>query len=74
MKCSIPGCAGEYEARKITHTVKHRGQVRVIDHVPAAVCSACGDMLLSPDTIRHPEVLITSVATPDRTVPLYEYA
>ena len=39
MKCSIDGCPGEYEAGKVMHTVRHRGQVIVIDHVPAEVCS-----------------------------------
>jgi YgiT-type zinc finger domain-containing protein len=39
MKCSIRGCPGEYEERTIVHTVKHKGDVIVIDHVPAEVCS-----------------------------------
>ncbi len=38
MKCTIKGCPGEYEERKIVHTVRHHGQVIVIDHVPAEVC------------------------------------
>jgi len=52
MKCSIEGCSGEYEERKIVHTVRHQGQVVVIDHVPAEVCSVCGDVLLKPETVR----------------------
>ena len=55
MKCSIDGCPGEYEAEKVMHTVRHRGQVTVIDHVPADVCSVCGDVLLEPDTVRRIE-------------------
>ncbi len=50
MKCSIAGCPGEYEAGKVTHTVRHlrhQGQIIVIDHVPADVCSVCGDVLLN---------------------------
>ena len=39
MKCSIDGCPGEYEAKNIMHTVRRHGQVIVIDHVPADVCS-----------------------------------
>ena len=49
MKCSIEGCPGEYEERKIVHTVRHQGQVTVIDHVPAEVCPVCGDVLLNPE-------------------------
>ncbi len=73
MKCSIKGCPGEYEERKITHTVRHRGQVIVIDNVPAEVCSVCGDTLLKPETVRHIESLLQKTRQPARTVPLYEY-
>ena len=74
MKCSIEGCPGEYEQRKIVHTVRHKGQVIVIDHVPAEVCSVCGDVLLKPETVRRIEVLSRTEAHPTSTVPLYEYA
>ncbi|MFQ6015055.1 MAG: YgiT-type zinc finger protein [Anaerolineae bacterium] len=74
MKCSIEGCPGEYEERKIVHTVRHQGQVIVIDHVPAEVCSVCGDVLLKPDTVRRIEMLLRTATRPASTVPLYEYA
>lgn len=74
MKCSLQGCPGEYEQQEITHTVKHRGKIVVIDHVPAEVCSICGDVLLSPETVRHIETLLRASAEPARMVPLYEYA
>jgi YgiT-type zinc finger domain-containing protein len=74
MKCSIEGCPGEYEERRIVHTVRHRGQVIVIDHVPAEVCSVCGDMLLKPETVRQIEALLRTRTQPVRVVPLYEYA
>ena len=54
MKCSIKGCPGMYEERLIVHTVRFRGQTIVIDHVPAEVCSVCGDVLLTPETTRWP--------------------
>jgi YgiT-type zinc finger domain-containing protein len=74
MKCSIGGCPGTYENRRIVHTVRHKGQVIVFDHVPAEVCSVCGDVLLKPDTVRRIEVLLQTTTRPARTVPLYEYA
>lgn len=74
MKCSIEGCPGEYEERKIVHTVRHKGQVIVIDHVPAEVCSVCGDVLLKPETVRRIEALLQAKTHPVGTVPLYEYA
>ena len=74
MKCSIEGCPGEYEERKIVHTVRHQGQVVVIDHVPGEVCSVCGDVLLKPETVRRIETLLRTATRPTSTVPLYEYA
>lgn len=74
MKCSIAGCPGEYEERQIVHTVRHRGQIIVINHVPAEVCSVCGDVLLKPETVRRIEELLRAPTQPAGTVPLYEYA
>ena len=74
MKCSIEGCPGEYEERRVVHTVRHKGQVIVIDHVPAEVCSVCGDVLLRPETVRHIEELLRTPTSPAGNVPLYEYA
>lgn len=73
MKCSIKDCLGEYEKKNIVHTLCHEDDVMVIDHVPAEVCSVCGDTLLNPETIRHIENIVEN-ESPDRTVPLYEYA
>ncbi len=74
MMCSIQGCAGEYEAKEITHTVRHQGRIVVIDRVPAEVCSVCGDVLLRPETILHIEELLRDSPEPVRTVPVYKYA
>ena len=74
MKCSIEGCSGESEEQKIMHTVRYQGQVFVIDHVPAEVCSACGDVLLKPETVRGIEALLRTASHPVRLIPLYEYA
>lgn len=74
MKCSIEGCPGEYGEKQVVHTVRHKGKVIVIDHVPAEVCSVCGDVLLKPETARHIEELLKKSTRPSGTVPLYEYA
>ena len=58
MKCSIDGCPGTYESESVAHTVRHPGQLLVIDHISADVCSACGDVLLKPDTVRRIEQLL----------------
>jgi YgiT-type zinc finger domain-containing protein len=72
--CALQGCAGQYERREITHTVRHHGRIVVIDHVPAEVCSACGDVLFWAETVRRIEALLRERSQPARTVPLYEYA
>jgi YgiT-type zinc finger domain-containing protein len=74
VKCSIEGCPGEYEERKIVHTVRYQGQVIVIDCVPAEVCAVCGDVLLKPETVRKIEMLLRTATRPVSVVPLYEYA
>jgi len=74
MRCSICGCPGEYEQRAIVHTVRHQGQVVVIENVPAEVCTVCGDVLLTPETVRGIEALLRSKPQPTRVAPLYEYA
>jgi YgiT-type zinc finger domain-containing protein len=74
MKCSIEGCPGEYELKTVIHTVRKDGRVIVIDHVPAEVCSACGDVLFSPQTVRHIEHLLENLGAPSKSVPLFEYA
>ena len=73
MQCGIKECSGDYEERLITHTVRHNGQVVVIDHVPAEICSACGDILLKPETIRRIEELLRTATRPVNTAPIYEY-
>ncbi|MCF7810083.1 YgiT-type zinc finger protein [bacterium] len=74
MKCSIKGCPGEYEERFIVHTTRYKGEVVVIDNVPAEVCSFCGDVLLKPETVRQIEELLRTTKKPASTVPLYEFA
>lgn len=74
MKCSFDGCTGEYETRTVIQTVRSGGQIVVIDHVPAEVCSLCGDVLFTPQTVRHIENLLAHLPSPTRTVPVFEYA
>ena len=74
MKCSIKGCPGDYEAREIVHTIQRKDKVNVFGHVPAEVCSMCGDVLLKPETIRHIEDLMKTKKAPSEMVPLFEYA
>lgn len=67
------GCPGEYEDKAIIHTIRHYGQIVVIDSVPAEVCNICGDSILAPETVARIEKLLESGNRPIRTVPLYNY-
>jgi YgiT-type zinc finger domain-containing protein len=74
MKYTIAGRPGVYEPWTVVHTVKHRGEVMMIDHVPAEVCNVCGDVLLTPETVRRIEALLKATPPPTRNVPLYDFA
>lgn len=74
MRCSIERCPGEYEERKIVHTLCYRGKVVVFEGVPAEVCPVCGDVLLKPETVRRIEQLLEGKAALVSMAPLYQYA
>ena len=73
MKCSIEGCLGEYEQREVVHTIRQGSRIIVIDHVRAEVCTLCGDVLFTPETVRLIERLRHTALPPERTVPLYDF-
>jgi YgiT-type zinc finger domain-containing protein len=74
MKCANRRCSGEYRARDLAYTVRYGGEVMVIDHVPVAVCTVCGDVRLAPETLVRIEELLRAETQPTRTVPLLEFA
>ena len=73
MKCSIQGCPGQYEAQRILHTLRRDSDILVFEHVPAEVCTVCGDTLLAPETIEHLEKMLRTDSTPGRTAPVFDY-
>ncbi|GAC1449493.1 MAG: hypothetical protein PVSMB5_36950 [Ktedonobacteraceae bacterium] len=74
MRCSIEDCPGEYEQREVVHTVRQGNRIIVIDHVPAEVCTICGDVLFTPETVRKIEILRRTIEPPARPVPLYDFS
>ena len=74
MNCSVQGCPGEYEPREIVHTVRYKGEIVVLDNVPAQVCSVCGDTLLDADTVRGIERILGAKSQTERNAPIYTYA
>lgn len=74
MRCAIKGCPGHYEKKAITHAIRKKEKVVVIDHVPARICDTCGDILLELKTIRRIEKIISAPGKTRRSAPLYDYA
>lgn len=74
MKCRVNRCSGEYIEKQIIHTVKPQGKLIVIDHVPAYVCSICGDVLFGLETVRKIEKMTEDLPEPTKMAPVYEYA
>ena len=70
--CSIKGCPGTYEMKTITHMIADDGKTLLIEGVPAEVCSVCGDVLLSLETVEHIEQLLQQPGPPAHTAPVYE--
>lgn len=73
--CSIQGCPGMYEPREVVHTTRYNGEIVVVRGVPAEVCSVCGDVLFTPETVRHLQWIVRERSQPvvDRA-PIYQYA
>ena len=70
--CSITGCPGHYEDKKITHVVKHQDEIIVFENVAAKVCSICGDVLLPISTVETIEKMLVNPGKPVRTAPIYK--
>lgn len=74
MKCSIAGCKGEYEDRRISQTYRLNGRLVVVDDIPAEVCSVCGDILLTMETSRRILEVLHSPDEPAASAPVYRLA
>lgn len=73
VKCTIQACPGEYADGQAAHVVKKKGQLVIVDHVPADVCSECGDVLLGPTTVRRIEELLQAALARNGGVSVVDY-
>lgn len=73
MKCNFKDCPGRYEEKLITRASRVSGEVKVIDHVPAMVCTICGDNFFPADTAQRLDRFDDPQVKPIGTIPLYEY-
>jgi YgiT-type zinc finger domain-containing protein len=61
---------------KVTYTLEMKGQLIVVENVPARVNMETGEQLFSPDTVEHLQQVIWAQKQPKRViqVPVYEFA
>lgn len=72
-----PRCKSDsLEMQTIRYSQELDGEFYLIDHVPAAICGQCGEVVLSESVAEGIQQMIWSGATPQRTeqVPVYEMA
>jgi len=60
----------------VTYTIEHKGQIIVIEDVPARVCAETGEQYFAPETVEHIQALIDSQKKPDKVIetPVYKYS
>ena len=73
---NCPLCGGKLEDRAIKHPQEHKGEIGILENVPAQVCLQCGEVLLRPDVLERVQEAVWSGAVPKRTasVPVYDLA
>mgnify|MGYP006291786127 CR=1 FL=1 len=71
MNCTVKGCLGEYEIRRVTQTYNIEGELVVISGIPAEVCTICGDTLIDPETATLIEKRLGNLGEADETAPVF---
>ena len=74
MNCTVEGCAGEYEEKRVLQAEEVEGCIVVVGNVPAQVCNFCGDVLITWDTMAQIEALLETHPQPVGTAPVYNFA
>jgi YgiT-type zinc finger domain-containing protein len=63
MKCTVSGCPGLYDDKRVNNTYRLDGRLVVVRDIPVQSCPVCGDVLVSPNTARRIEALLSGDAT-----------
>jgi len=74
MKCDVCGL-GERQQQLIRYNLTIEDRLIVVDHVPAQVCSRCGEISLSPEVVERLQQTVWRERTPDRVIEaaVYEF-
>ncbi len=75
MKCEVCGI-GEREEELISYHLLVADKLVVVEHVPATVCSHCGETSLAPDVVDRLQQTVWQSGPPVKTLatPVYEFA
>lgn len=74
MNCDM--CGSPMTEQAVTYTLQLDDKLVVVEHVPARVCSQCGERLYSPETVERLQKTVWEKKTPSRVVEtqVFDYA
>jgi YgiT-type zinc finger domain-containing protein len=74
MKCDI--CRSPMREEMVTYTIQLDEKLVVVEHVPAKVCTQCGERLYSPDTVERLQTTAWEQRSPSRVLqaPVFDFA
>ena len=74
MKCVF--CGGKAIKAVVTFTYEEEGKFLIIEHVPAEICTRCGEKMYSPEVTDELLRLARKATKPARRieVPVYDFA
>jgi len=67
-------CGGEVLEERIVREVWREGTLRIIENVPAGVCTQCGEKYVTPQIARQIDNLLENAAHPDHILQVPAYA
>ena len=74
MECVF--CGGNVEKREVTFTYEEDDKYLIVEHVPAEVCTKCGEKMYSPEVTDELLRFSRNEFKPARSieVPVYDFA
>ncbi|MFY8000476.1 MAG: YgiT-type zinc finger protein [Candidatus Kapaibacteriota bacterium] len=71
--CNVCG-SSSFEEQRIDDIYENpNGEKIVVEHIPALVCTVCGERTLSLETTRHIFALLDAQMQPAKHIPAVEY-
>lgn len=68
-KCHICGSETAKDAF-VSEVLEVDGRRVLVEHIPAQVCTRCGEAVFSPETTERIRSLVHGAGRPNRTIPL----